>query len=70
MDEGKVTLGIFIDFLKAFDTINHGILLERMAHYGIRGVAFQWFDNYLILLRLSHFRSLEHCQHKPLTSTS
>ena len=48
MDEGKVTLGIFIDFQKAFDTINHDILLEKMAHYGIRGVALQWFVNYLL----------------------
>ena len=47
MDEGKVTLGIFIDFSKAFDTINHNILLSKLSHYGIRGLPLQWFKDYL-----------------------
>ena len=32
---------------KAFDTINHKILVQKLDHYGIRGVTLQWFDNYL-----------------------
>ena len=47
LDEGKITLGIFIDFKKAFDTINHNILLQKMSHYGVRGITLQWFANYL-----------------------
>ena len=47
LDEGKITLGIFIDFKKAFDTINHSILLKKMAHYGVRGIPLQWFSSYL-----------------------
>lgn len=47
LDEGKITLGIFIDFQKAFDTINHDILIRKLSHYGIRGTALQWFANYL-----------------------
>ena len=47
-DEGKHTLGIFIDFQKAFDTINHNILLSKLNFYGIRGKALQWFESYLM----------------------
>ena len=37
VDDQKVTCGIFLDFSKAFDTINHHILLEKLYKYGIRG---------------------------------
>lgn len=47
VDEGKPTLGIFIDFQKAFDTINHQILLNKLDFYGIRGKALQWCKSYL-----------------------
>lgn len=45
-DSKKVT-GIFIDFKKAFDTVNHDILLNKMHAIGIRGVALDWFRSYL-----------------------
>ena len=48
LDEGKAALGIFIDFSKAFDTVNHQILLEKLDHYGIRGVANHWVSSYLM----------------------
>ena len=47
IDRGEITLGIFIDFKKAFDTINHSILSEKLEYYGIRGIVLQWFQNYL-----------------------
>ena len=38
---------IFLDFAKAFDTVNHDILFKKLNHYGIRGTVFQWFQSYL-----------------------
>ena len=47
IDEGNYSIGIFLDLSKAFDTINHTILLDKLCRYGIRGVTLNWFKHYL-----------------------
>jgi ribonuclease P/MRP protein subunit RPP40 len=47
LDKGDYSATIFLDFSKAFDTVKHQILLQKMYHYGIRGIANSIFESYL-----------------------
>ena len=47
IENGNFIIGIFLDFSKAFDTVNHHILLSKLYHCGIRGRAAEWFTSYL-----------------------
>ena len=45
-DSGKYACGVFLDLQKAFDTVNHDILLKKLNHYGIRRIANNWFCSF------------------------
>ena len=47
IDQGDLSCGIFLDFSKAFATVDHAILREKLDLYGIRGIAKDWFTSYL-----------------------
>src|SRR5437899_2659364 len=47
LDKRLFSAGIFIDFSKAFDSLDHSILLKKLEKFGIRGHLFKWFSSYL-----------------------
>lgn len=47
IDNKQYAVGVFLDLTKAFDTVNHELLLQKLYRYGMRGVAFSWLQTYL-----------------------
>ena len=48
LDKGNFLISVFLDLRKAFDTVNHNILLSKIQHIGFRGQTLQWFKSYLL----------------------
>ena len=53
LDEKQFCMGIFIDLMKAFDTVDHEILVEKLEFYGLRGTSGCFFRSYLS--NISHY---------------
>ena len=52
LDDGNIGCGVFVDLQKAFDTVDHHILLTKLNHYGIHRVSNDWFNSYLIAISM------------------
>ena len=48
MDSKHHCAGVFIDLKKAFDAVNHKLLVEKLSFYGVRGIANTWLENYIM----------------------
>ena len=47
IDDGGTSIGVFLDLSKAFDTVNHDVLLDKLSYYGINNETKYWFSSYL-----------------------
>ena len=65
LENKLIPLGVFLDLSKAFDCINHSVLLQKLYFYGIRGTPFEWFKNYLI--NRKQFVEFNHSSSEPQT---
>ena len=47
MEKGEQTVILILDFARAFDKVNHSLLLHKLYHYGIQGTTIAWITNFL-----------------------
>ena len=48
IENKNMARSVFLDFAKALDNVYHDILLGKLNHYGIRGIANMWLESYII----------------------
>ena len=66
-DKRNVALAIFLDLTKAFDTLNHNILLTKLNYYGIQNSTLNWFQSYLS--NTQHYVEINPCKSNIVTSS-
>ena len=59
LDNGEFTADVFVDLGKAFDTVDHRILIQKLEHYGVKGLSKKWFSSYLT--NRKQFASIDNC---------
>ena len=67
IDNNQYACGVFLDFQKAFDTVNHRILLSKLEYYGIRGIPHDLIKSYLT--NRKHYTHINSVDSNTLTST-
>ena len=67
LDSGNIVFSIFLDFRKAFDCVDHKILLSKLNSYGIRGQPLQWFQSYLTDRKQATFVNNSLSNYLPIT---
>lgn len=65
LDNNETVIGLYLDLQKAFDTVNHKILLQKLNNYGIRGIVLDWFKSYLS--RRNQFTTVNTCNSEILS---
>ena len=55
LDQGDYAVSIFLDLSKAFDTVNHSILLSKLLSYGIQKPHIDWFKSYILIKESREF---------------
>ena len=59
LEKGKYVVCVILDFSKAFDTVYHDILLQKLHHYGVRGLALKWFQRYSLMTDINMWLTME-----------
>ena len=69
LDSKQNTIAIYLDFSKAFDTVNHNILMSKLLHSGVRGIMQHWFESYLSNRKQYVYVSIKNCNSSMLIIT-
>ena len=68
IDNKQVPFAVFMNLAKAFDTLEHKILIDKLQHYGIRGISLMWFESYLS--KMTQYVEIDNFKSSPQTFTT